>query len=130
MYLSGRKVPRFDFENNVASRTEDGFDVGHVELRLAYWRKHADLHGYIVDTFAEGKDECQEIELDAADLRQIIAAVKEGLLPETDGFFFRYSGYSPAEFAAEDVKKLEAALEWLNAKPEKEYRYLIYAASW
>ena len=130
MYLSGRKVPRFDFENNVATRTEDGFDVGHVELKLAYWRKHADLHGYIVETFADGVDECQDIELSAADLRQMIAAIKAGELPETEGFFFRYEGYSPANFAAGDVQKLEAALAWLETKLEDEWRYLVYQASW
>lgn len=122
MTLRGRKVSN--------KRTEDGFNVLHVDLELAYWRKHADLHGHIVETFAGGDDECQEIELSTDDLDTLIAAIKEGDLPETNGFFFRYDGYDPKDFVEDDIKKLEAARNWVTAEVDGEFRYLVYQASW
>jgi hypothetical protein len=71
MYLSGRKFMRPDFENAGNERKEDGFRVDEVKLDLAYWRKHPDLHGYIVRHYMGGKDECQEVFLDAEALRAI-----------------------------------------------------------
>jgi hypothetical protein len=41
----------------------DGYPQDRAELELGYWRKHRKLHGYIVNTFAKGVDECQKIEL-------------------------------------------------------------------
>ena len=55
---------------------------------LGYWRKYPNLHGYIVQTFADGIDECQEIALDEERLAQIIEAVRAKELPHTIGFFF------------------------------------------
>ena len=49
-------------------------------LSLGYWRKHPDLHGFIVKTFANGKDECQRIDLTGEDLIKIIEAVKSNTL--------------------------------------------------
>lgn len=44
---------------------------------VAYWRKANWLHGYIVNTFANGVDECQDIPLVKADVENILAKVKE-----------------------------------------------------
>ena len=69
MYLTGEKfVMGLKLE-------EDGFRLGSKTLELGYWRKHPNLHGYIVQTFAGGKDECQNIYLGVAHIRTIIAAV-------------------------------------------------------
>lgn len=122
MTLLGRKVP--------AERFEDGYSVHAVEIELAYWRKHADLHGFIVNTFENGVDECQQVALSVEDIDTIIRAVKNNKLPETSGFFFRYEGYDPKELAEDDVKVLEAAREWADTKVEGEWRYLVYQASW
>lgn len=130
MYLYGNKRPEYDYANDRATREEDGYRVEEVSLRLGYWRKHADLHGYIVRTFAEGEDTCQEILLTKEDLQVIISAVEDASLPHTEGFFFRYGGYDPKEQAAEDKQILTGAHKWLLDKPEKEYRYVIYQASW
>src|ERR1017187_8740373 len=55
----------------------------------------ASWHGYIVQTFADGLDECQNIDLGVPDrIRTIIAAVKARELPDTTGFFFRVSDSS------------------------------------
>jgi len=112
MYLRGEKYLHRNFANPEQQRTEDGFRITNLQLDLGYWRKHPNLHGYIVKTFAGGKDECQKIELDADQLRQIIAAVKAKELPTTEGFFFGVSDDSD-EQVAEDVKIFEAALNWL-----------------
>ena len=57
MYLEGRKS-RYDKQE-----TEDGFPLQTKVLELGYWRKHPNLHGYIVQEFADGVDECQRGDL-------------------------------------------------------------------
>jgi len=60
-----------------------------MTIDLGYWRKHADLHGYIINTFADGVDECQKIELSEDDLDKIIKAIKnDELEKDHSGFFF------------------------------------------
>jgi hypothetical protein len=147
MYLEGRT---FNWKRE--KETRDGFPVKGVMLELGYWRKHPNLHGYIVQQFAGGKDECQEIELSEDQIRQTISAVKNKRLPHTEGFFFGQSDGSEDE---ETIKILERALHWLeNEKPPRvqepvqipggavqlvkledfvgadESRYVVYRASW
>lgn len=149
MYLEGRT---FNWDHkNVEKR--DGFRVKGVTLELGYWRKHPDLHGYIVQTFANGKDECQQIPLDEDALRNILEAVKANRLPHTEGFFF---GQSQPEHKKETIKILEGAIKWLEQETPprrreprsigggmaiemltvkdfagaKESREVIYQASW
>ena len=55
--------------------TRDGFYISCEILEMGNWRKHHNLHEYIVQTFAEGKDECQHIYLDAKDCRKIAEAI-------------------------------------------------------
>jgi hypothetical protein len=71
---------------------------------LGYWRKHPNLHGYIVQEFADGKDECQEIPLGEDELIQIMEAVKANELPHTTGFFFGVS-----EGTTEESPKISAS---------------------
>lgn len=92
---------------------------------LGYWRKHPNLHGFIVQTFADGVDECQPIPLTAKDLERILEATKADTLPHTTGFFF---GQSYPEQKQDTIQIITEALEWLNkAKPG---RKVIYQASW
>lgn len=149
MYLKGEKF----FWND--DRKEDGITVRTLRVELGYWRKHPNLHGYIVKQFADGVDECQEIELSSENIRNIIAAIEEKRLPHTEGFFFGQSG---GDEANRDIEIFEHALEWLEynkqEKPElktpeplansgfvisalkvpkkmpSESRYVIYQASW
>ena len=49
MYLTGKKIvmdARLDLR-------EDGFPLGSKALDLGYWRKHPNLHGYLVQAFAD-----------------------------------------------------------------------------
>jgi hypothetical protein len=127
MYLKGRKFFAFDAE----TRLEDGFEIEAIEVKLGYWRKHPNLHGYIVQTFAEGRDECQEIELSLEDLEKIIEAIKAKELPKTEGFFFGSSDGSETE---EDLEIFAKAVVWLthlNPAHTRKYWYtVIYHASW
>lgn len=122
MYLNGEKF----FMSSVRQK-EDGFDVAQHELQLGYWRKHPNLHGYIVQEFAEGLDECQRIELNEVGLLKIIAAITDGQLPHTTGFFF---GESDGSEKDEDLKIMQAALDWLRKPEPNVWKSVVYQASW
>jgi hypothetical protein len=129
MYLTGNKYfHRFDQNlNRLPSEKEDGYEVKSHNLSLGYWRKHPNLHGYIVETFADGADECQEIELSAADIRQILQAITDNALPSTEGFFF---GESDGTEKLEDIQIFADALKWLEQQDQVSWRSVIYQASW
>ena len=127
MYLNGSKYLRQDFNNPDAVPKEDGFRLKEKRLELGYWRKHPNLHGYIVQTFADGVDECQIIDLTADQMQTIIEAVKNKALPKTEGFFFGESDGSEDE---ETIQIFEAAIKWLNEEPDNEWRSVFYQASW
>ena len=101
MYLSGRR----SYFGSAQQLDEEGFKVEAVMVELGYWRKHADLHGYIVKEFADGVDECQEIELTEGQIHQIMMAIDAEQLPSTDGFFFR--GYEPGSLSKEQVAEMK-----------------------
>lgn len=126
MYLHGRKF----YRSVVHQRPqEDGFDVVQKDLDLGYWRKHPDLHGFIVQEFADGQDNCQEIELDKDCLSKIITAVTDRLLPHTEGFFFGASLTDEGQII-EDLSILQGALDWLEKPDEGVWKSVIYQASW
>src|SRR5271156_4778158 len=94
MYLTGETFLMPDFQNRSIDLQEDGFCLRSKTVEMGYWRKHPNLHGYIVQTFAGGEDDCQTIDL-SDHIRTIIAAVKAQQLPHTTGFFFGGSDPSP-----------------------------------
>jgi hypothetical protein len=96
---------------------------------LGYWRKHPNLHGYIVEHFADGRDECQEIDLMPDDLLQIIDAIRGRRLPHTVGFFFGESDDSDEQIA-EDIAIFEQAIRWVEAEDPDHWRGVTYQASW
>jgi hypothetical protein len=98
-------------------------------FRLGYWRKHPDLHGFIVNQFANGIDDGREIPLTSKDVLEIIKAVEAGTLPHTEGFFFGESS-NDEESKAENIKILRRAINWLAIKVELSYRTAYYKASW
>jgi hypothetical protein len=84
-----RKVPDqpVDFE-----RPEDA-------ERFFYWRKHPDLHGWMERLYwlrgGQGRRSgfnCVPLALTLEDLDHLEAAVENGALPHTEGFFFGASG--------------------------------------
>ena len=75
--------------NNMELKFDDA-DLSHVNLKnvryieevFGEFRKFNALHGYVVDNFGGGRDECQVIYLDIDDLIQIhemLSLVKESL---------------------------------------------------
>ena len=126
MFLSGRK---FYSSTRGQRPQEDGFDVSQKDLDIGYWRKHPNLHGYIIERFADGVDECQDIELGPEQIKKLIAAVKADNLPHTEGFFFGVS--RPAEDQMiEDLSILQGALDWLEKPETGVWKSIIYRASW
>jgi hypothetical protein len=95
----------------------DGVEVG-------YWRKHPNLHGFIVNTFADGMDECQEIVLNLEAVDTILNAIIKDDLPTTTGFFF---GTSHPEDKQPSINIFLEAKRLLKIDASKE---LIYQASW
>jgi hypothetical protein len=126
-YLSGKKYYWTNWENKEANIFEDGFRLKEQTYQIGYWRKHPDLHGFIIENFAEGVDECQEIELWDDAVKEIITAVKENKLPKTKGFFFGESDGSEAE---ETIKIFEKALDWKSKAEKGVSRSIVYRGSW
>ena len=91
---------------------------------IGYWRKHPNLHGYIVNTFADCVDECQRIELTIDNVRDILKVTIEDRLPTTNGFFF---GTSQAEHRFETIEIFDRVLQ--DMQDDESYR-VYYQASW
>jgi len=147
-YLSVRKyVSRNEqaFDNTVITNDmwelveKDGYTGAFIEIPVMYWRKFNALHKHIVDTWADGRDECQPIELPVDGLRTIheklSAVLKEPsrareILPTEDGFFFGDTEYN--EWYFEQVTQSHEELGELLSKLDKrtDDLYPIYQASW
>lgn len=110
MYLKGKKFIWTNWKEPEKNPTMDGYRISEYELDLGYWRKHPNLHGYIVKNYGNGVDDCKEIYLDEDALRDIIDAVENDRLPHTEGFFFGSSKDADKEG---DLKILRSALDWL-----------------
>jgi len=139
MYLSGShfnatliKKKDGSYEEVDRPLLEDKYPIESHDILLGYWRKHPDLHGMIVETFADGVDECQKIPLSKDRLRLIIDAVKsDKLVKDHNGFFFGNStenGSYSEESKAETVESFELAMEFLE--DDEQWRDVWYRASW
>ena len=135
MYLTG---DAFNITHGGHKRPKrDGFDVQTTRLEMGYWRKHRMLHGYIVENFADGVDDCRRIELGEEDLSQIECALREwahspAALPETSGFFFgdEESDEYYRKQTLEDAAKFREARRWLEEKQDGIWKSVEYEASW
>ncbi len=126
MYLKGRKMySRWDD----GCPKDDDIPVSEVTLGIGYWRKHPNLHGYIVKEFADsGEDNCEPIYLNEENLLKIIDAIEKEQLPHTEGFFF---GQSDGSEKIEDLEIFKKAIEWLKLPKQKEFsKWVEYQASW
>lgn len=126
MYLTGEAF----FTHEHANRKIKPHPIKQTEYELAYWRKHPNLHGYIVSTFADGEDNCKKIWLGEDHLKKIIATLEgKEELPHTEGFFFGTSDNTPEE-RAEDLKIFKDALAWVQTKEADVWKEVYYQASW
>ncbi len=120
MYLEGREyVERCKWER---------FELISSNYDLGYWRKHANLHGFIVENFAEGIDDQKPIYLGADDIHRIIKAIEEKQLPHTTGFFFGESQDTPEQIAY-DIEIFTDALKWM-ADSDRDGRRAVYYSAW
>ena len=134
MYLTGDAL---EARSEGKRPKRDGFDIIATRLDLGYWRKHRMLHGYIVQNFADGVDDCRRIELEEEDLSQIeIALLKwadnSAALPKTEGFFFGDDEGDEyyRKRAKEDAGMFREARRWLQKKQDDVRKSVEYAASW
>ena len=118
MYLTGRST----FTRDAKPRQRIG-----EQIALGYWRKHPNLHGFIVNTFADGNDDCREIQLTLDDLDAILTAIEQDALPHTEGFFF---GESSGDECDDDLATFRNAKEWLLEPGDDLFRHVVYQASW
>ena len=128
-------VKRKEVTVKVDGEEVKGFDnPSYVIQQVGYWRKFNALHGFIVDNFAEGNDNCQEIWLDYGDVKKILRALKdeENQLEPTKGFFF--GSQEKDEWYDTDVKNaievFESLLEEMESEFGREYLDYFYLASW
>lgn len=111
-----------------------------TRYQIGYFRKFNALHSYIVKTFADGIDNCQDIILYKEDVEQIkkvlddvlnahqqVEKAKE-LLPTQSGFFFGGTDYD--EFYFEDVKDAADLMQSFLDNFDFESYQLVYQASW
>ena len=115
----------------------EGLDTQVISVdlnqRVGYWRKHANLHGFIVSNFAE-EDDCEPIWLNAERIEAIIEAIADDELIETEGFFF---GRSPSVNSddpdevrwAKETKENDLKIFQLALKLNKDME-IYYSASW
>lgn len=127
MHLTGEKYIFTDWENPENNHYEDGYRLKSRRFDLGYWRKHPDLHGFLVETFSDGIDDCKPIYLSTTEIELIIEAIKEDKLPHTGGFFFGESS-NDEEQKTEAIEILTKALQWLRA--DITHRSIYYRASW
>ena len=122
MYLEGET---YFYEER---KNEDGMKVKREIVEIGYWRKHPDLHGYIVHHFQSGLDDCRRTPLSMADLCNIYKAVKGDNMPTITGFFF---GESRKEDQKMTLGFLDDAMEWLkNEEEDVGSKYVYYTSSW
>ena len=138
----GKKVPDASLidENEGRPLDPEGEHMESAKYRLAYWRKFAPLHHFIINRFAEGKDECQPIYLETSDLIEIAEVIEADKLPANEdcgGCFFGTPEFWDA-FRADKAHAatFRAAAAWTEAAPAydngslKQWRHVEYQASW
>ena len=100
-----------------------------------YLRKASAIHNYIVETHANGIDECQIIELSRDDLEELRnrctdvlsdRSLAPDLLPTTPGFFFGDLEYNDWYF--EQLERFEKECTAMLGR--KDWDYMQYQASW
>jgi hypothetical protein len=131
MMLYGEKHYLWDWEKPENNKMMDEFPLDSQRLLLGQWGKHPNLHGYVVQHFADGRDEGQDVELSLADLEQMLGAVVRDDLPTTTGLFF---GENLPEDREPTIEILKGAIAWLTSKQstdtQKYLKSVVYRASW
>ena len=111
-----------------------------TRYQIGYFRKFNALHSYIVKTFANGIDNCQDILLYKEDVEKIKKVLDDVLnvhqqaekakeiLPTQSGYFFGGTDYD--EFYFDEVKVAADLMQKLLNNFDFESYQLVYRASW
>ncbi len=103
---------------------------------ILYWRKANQIHGWFVDTFMNGIDECQIVYIswgvlqDLKDIcKQILEdhSLAEELLPTREGFFFGSYEYDEDYF--QELEDTVKAIDEIDLEDISDCD-LFYNASW
>lgn len=95
--------------------------------KIAYWRKHPDIQGWMEKLYREkgGKDQvfnCSNLVLTVKDLDRLEEDVRQSKLPKTDGFFF---GQSYGDEIKEDLDFI-----WSARRAIADGYTVYYSSSW
>lgn len=124
----------FAFKAKVSpSKQFDDIFEGIVESsinseELFYWRKHPNLHGWMEELYIEKGGNCDpfngtQLVLTTEDLDKLETAIKNGELPNTNGFFFGKSS-SDEEEMHEDLRFVAEARNSISEG------YTVWYDSW
>lgn len=105
--------------------------VSYIIEQVAVWRKFNALHGYIVEEFGNGDDNCREIPIDLRilldKLKQIDKTNAAEVMPTASGFFFGSQDYD--EYYYDEVAYTIQLFEDLLKEDNSNADY-YYQASW
>lgn len=108
-----------------------------TDYDIGYFRKFNALHAFIVDHFAGGKDECQDIRLTKSDVsvlkeacRQVLAEPESAaeLMPTRRGCFFGSLEYDDWYF--DNMEEAERLFGMILENVDFDKYDIIYIASW
>ena len=133
-YVAARQGQQKDYWEGAWHDKESGEFVNEKvarPLEIAYWRKHPNLHGWMEQLWinkgrpGDGGDMFNgvELELTAEDLDLLEVSIKEGELPDTEGFFF--GDPSDNYYYEDDLKFIKEARYWLFMGAK-----VFYNSSW
>jgi hypothetical protein len=117
----------------------DTSKLQYIYLDVAYWRKANHIHGWFVEKFAGGRDECQQIYVPTEGLKELLEICRnllgsrneemaKILLPPCEGFFF--GGSNIDEYYWQTIEETEALLEEILGTHVERFHEYIYQASW
>jgi hypothetical protein len=107
----------YAYSTKAQPKTEIDFSTKNFEPeQLHYWRKHPNLHGWMQNlydmkggTSDSFNGDC--VVLDSEDLDNLEQDIKDGNLPDTQGFFF---GISSGDEDNDDLEFVTKAREAIN----------------
>lgn len=136
------------FEKSKTTKDKVGFGRTVYVTEGGYFRKFNALHNWIVTNIANGVDDCQSIEIEKEQLKELLVILEKvnshhelcaELLPTKSGFFFGSLKYDDWYFEniVEAIGVVKELIEWLESEngcytEEKQwtYRNVFYESSW
>ena len=117
---------------------DKGYISAYAKVQIAYWRKANAIHKYFVDNYADGEDDCKEIDVCEDALQELLNICNQiletkdvekamELLPPQSGFFF--GGAEIDEWYFQDLEYTQKTLTNILEKAPEDC-YFIYRASW